>query len=95
MNQLSFTETRAHRADPETSREAAKYAASGKATAERIAIREALERVRPYGMTPKEIASETGIGYIEVQRRMSETGGIFRTTDRRDGCYVWHALESN
>jgi hypothetical protein len=96
MNQMaiSFVETRARRSDPATSMDAAKHAASTKAQAERIASRQALERVYPYGMTPREIGADTGIEYIEVQRRMSETGGIKRTGQRRDGCAVWCALEA-
>jgi hypothetical protein len=93
MNQIamSFVSTRARNTDPQTSRDAAKAAASTKAQGERIAIRQALVLFAP-GMTPREIAASTGIDYIECQRRMSETAGIYRTGERRDGCAVWAAL---
>jgi hypothetical protein len=96
MNQtaMSFVSTRARNTDPQTSRDAARWAASTKAQGERIAIRQALEQVEPqaYGLTAREIAASTGIDYIECQRRMSETAGIYRTGERRDGCAVWAAL---
>jgi len=90
MNQLalSFAATRARRTDPDTSREAAKNAATRKSEEERIAIRKALDGCLT-GLTPREIAARTCIDYIEVQRRISECAGIERTGDRRDGCAVW------
>lgn len=93
MNQLaiSFTDSRARRTDPKTSRDAAKHAASTKAQGERIAIRQALEQFKP-GLTAREIAAYTGIDYIETQRRLSEVAGIERSGERRDGCMVWRAL---
>ena len=88
---ISFIDTRSRRTDPQTSKYAAKHAASTKAQAERIEIRWALKTFRP-GLTAREIAVATGIDYIEVQRRLSEVGGIYRTGERRDGCAVWSAL---
>jgi hypothetical protein len=92
MNQacMSFVSTRARNTDPQTSRDAAKAAASTKAQGERIAIRKTLAAFAP-GLTAREISEATGIGYIEIQRRMSETAGIYRTGERRDGCAVWSA----
>jgi len=87
---ISFADTRARRTDPQTSRDAAKHATSTKAQQERIAIRESLVEMGP--MTAREIAATTRLDYIEVQRRISETAGIERTQDRRDGCAVWRAI---
>ena len=92
MNQLalSFTQTRARRSDPDTSREAAKNAASNKAALERIAIQNAL-RSFPPGLTAREIATMADLDYFATQRRISECAGIERTGERRDGCAVWVA----
>jgi DNA-binding transcriptional ArsR family regulator len=88
MNQLqiSFIDTRARSTDGKTSRDAAKNAVSQKAAATRRAILEALAQ-EP--MTAREISKWTGIDYYEVQRRMSETAGIEKTTEPRDGGYIW------
>lgn len=86
---MSFTDTRARRTDGETSREAAQHAATQKAASERRLIAEAITHAP---MTAREVAAWTGLGYIEVQRRISETGGIVKTAERRDGCYVWRLL---
>ena len=86
----SFVDTRYRSNDIDTSRDAAKNAASQAASERRIAIRKCLADGGP--MTAKEIASVTGLNYIEVQRRISETGGIERTADRRDGCAVWRCV---
>ena len=93
MNQIamSFVSTRARNTDPQTSRDAAQHAASTKASAERIAIRQALVNFKP-GLTAREIAAATGIDFYEVSRRISEVAGISRTGERRDGCAVWAAL---
>lgn len=90
MNQIaiSFTDTRARRSDGETSRDAAKHAATGKAAAERRLI---AETIRDRGaMTAREVAAWTGLDYIETQRRISECG-LVKTSDKRDGCYAWKA----
>jgi hypothetical protein len=86
---ISFVDTRARRADPQTSRDAARYSASQKACQERLSI---LLAVHKQPMTAREIAAETGIDYIEVQRRISEVAGIEKSGERRDGCMVWRAL---
>ena len=69
-------QARARRADPETSKLAAlHHEASGKAHRRRLAIREALLAAgKP--LTPAEIDQATGIGYYEVQRRLSETARL-------------------
>lgn len=80
---------RARNTDPSTSHDAARFALSGKAESERRAIYRALVEGGP--MTPREIASATGIDYYEVQRRMSETEGIEPTVAKHDRCRIWKA----
>lgn len=87
---IELAAPRARKTDPSTSHEAAKFAYSTKADRERAAIYRAL--VFRGELTPKEIAGITGIDYIEVQRRMSETEGIAPTKGRRDGCRIWRAI---
>lgn len=85
----TIAHTRARRLDPATSREAARNATSLKSDWVRLQIRKAL-LTRP--MTAREIAEHTRIDYIEVQRRISEVGGIHRTDERRERCAVWEAV---
>lgn len=89
MNKLimSYTDTRSHRNDGDTSRDAAKAAVSRKADLERVAITAAVKSA-PRGLTAREIAYTTRIDYIEVQRRLSECG-LTKTAQRRAGCAVW------
>ena len=89
MNQLAmtFTDTRARRNDCDTSKAAAKAAASNKASAERVAIVAAV-KASALGLTGRQMATVTGIDYIECQRRVSECG-LVKTKLRRDGCAVW------
>ena len=82
---LSFVETRSRSNDGETSRDAAKHAATQKAAGERRAICAAIS-TEP--MTAREVAEWTGIDYIECQRRVSECG-LLKTGERRGGCAVW------
>lgn len=79
--------------DPDTSKEAAKAAQSGKAAKQREAI---LLNVQEYaaGYTAKELAFRTGIPYHDVQRRISEVRGIKRNGEKRDGSAVWVAVET-
>lgn len=84
----SFVDTRSRSTDGQTSRDAARHAATDKAAQERLQILAALRRGP---MTAREIAELTGIDYYEVQRRISETGGIEKTDERRDKCAVWRA----
>ena len=86
---LTFVKTRARRNDIDTSKEAAKHAATRKADAERMAIAAAV-KAAPAGLTAREVAWETSIDYIECQRRISECG-LHKTTERRNGCAVWVA----
>ena len=90
MNAISFTNTRARRDDCDTSKDAAKAAASGKANAERLAITKAV-KLSYLGLTGRQAALVTGIDYITVQRRISECG-LVKTKHRRDGCAVWVAV---
>lgn len=85
----SFTDTRSRSTDGQTSRDAAKAAASLKSDMERAAITASV-KAAPGGLTARETAFATGIDYIEVQRRISETG-LVKTDQRRDGCAVWVA----
>jgi hypothetical protein len=78
---------RARNSDPVTSHIAARHAFSHKACQERTEIYLAVVSKGP--LTAREIAEETGIDYIEVQRRISEVAGIEKTGDRRGGCMVW------
>lgn len=89
MNQLcmTFTDTRSRRHDSDTSKAAAKAAVSRKADRERAAITAAV-KAAPGGLTAREVAAVTGIGYIECQRRLSECG-LTKTAAVRDGCRVW------
>lgn len=86
---LSFIKTRARRTDPQTSKDAAKQAATAKCAAERDLIVKAV-RESAAGLTAKEIADITGLDYFKsVQKRKSECFGIVETDRRRDGCAVW------
>ena len=86
---IDFVSTRYRNTDSSTSRDAAKAAVSRKADRERAAIIECV-KAAPMGLTAREVASLTGIDYIEVQRRISECG-LIKTDIRRDGCAVWRA----
>lgn len=87
---MSFVETRARRGDSDTSHIAARNATSHKADLERAAI---LASIRANGpSTAREIAADTRIDYIEVQRRISEVAFIRKTEETRDGCKVWEAV---
>jgi len=90
---LDFVGTRSRTADPDTSREAAKHAASGKSAAERLAIRSVLKAVGP--LNARQIAEMACLDYHTTQRRISETAGIERTDARHDGCVVWRAVGSS
>ncbi len=93
MNQLTLTleppkaHTRARRTDSDTSHQAAKFADTQKAASERLSIYLAVCNGGP--MTAREIATATGIDYIEVQRRISEVLGLTKTKEVRDSCRVW------
>ena len=87
----SFVDTRSRTTDAATSRAAARNAATHKANTHRAAIALCLKTNGP--MTPRQIAAWTGLDYVAVQRRMSETGGIEVTDVVRDGCRVWRAVE--
>ena len=87
---IDFVSTRYRNTDSSTSRDAAKAAVSRKADRERATIKESLS-VATTGLTAREVASLTGIDYIEVQRRISECG-LVKTDMRRDGCAVWVAV---
>lgn len=91
MNQLtlSFQQTRYHRNDGSTSRDAAKAAVSRKADRERAAITECV-KAAPMGLTAYEVADRIGVSRQETSRRISECG-LVKTSLRRDGCAVWVA----
>jgi hypothetical protein len=92
MNQLcmTFTETRYRKTDCDTSKAAAKHAASGKADGERRAITQAVKSAAG-GLTAREVALAAGIDYIACQRRIAECG-LHKSDLRRDGCAVWVAV---
>lgn len=64
--------------------------------AERKARREAREAKKISDaarlIAAREVAADTGIDYIEVQRRISEVAFIRKTEETRDGCKVWEAV---
>ena len=86
---FSYSKTRARTGDSQTSKLAARHSLTQKACMERLQIFIAVTTKGP--MTAREVAAETEIDYIEVQRRISEVGGIEKTAERRDGCMVWKA----
>lgn len=85
---LSFTDTRSRRADPVSSKLAAKTAASGKAGELRRRIKDELWAT-PQGLTARELSQRLGVDYYAVQRRISETANIRKTAEMRDGAMVW------
>ena len=100
MNQLafplSFTDTRSRRTDGNTSRAAAKAAASLKSDRERIAIREAV-KAAPGGLTAYQVADLIGLDRQETSRRISECG-LHKTDESRPNIgakpgavWVWSA----
>jgi len=89
---LTFTQTRARRGDCDTSKAAAKHAASAKCAAERVAITKAVNAASD-GLTAYEVAdllAMPGLDRFEASRRISECG-LTKTDRRRDGCAVWAA----
>ena len=84
----TFVHTRSRNGDSDTSKEAAKNAATSKSNQERIDIGKA---VMGKPMTALEIAEATGIDYYTIQRRISECG-LFKTNVRRDKRVVWSAV---
>ena len=84
---MSYTETRYHSNDPETSVSAAQAAVSQKACGTRLTILSTIEFYGP--LTGREISEIANIDYHEVQRRLSEIAGICRNGDVRSGCKVW------
>jgi hypothetical protein len=83
----TFLKTRARRNDCDTSKAAAKFATTGKAGAQRVAIVQAVKAAKN-GLTAREVADITAIDYIAVQRRIAECG-LSKTEQSRGGCMVW------
>jgi hypothetical protein len=84
---FSYIHTKSRRSDSHTSHEAAKFATTGKAGAQRVAIVQAVKSAKN-GLTAREVAELTGIDYIAVQRRIAECG-LTKTEQSRGGCMVW------
>ena len=82
-----YTDTRSHAGDPQTSRDAAVNAVSARADSVRKIIYQAIKA--SVSMTAREIAAQTGIDFVAINRRLSEVGGIKRNGERRDGCAAW------
>lgn len=82
---------RARASDSHTSHDAAAYAATGSAQAEREAIYYALQRLGP--SSGKEIAEFLGDSFVRVSRRISEVPGIRKTSESRDKSMVWEIAE--
>lgn len=93
MNQIAidFVSTRSRSTDCDTSRLAARNAATHKANSHRAAIALCLRAHGP--MTARQVALQTGIEYIECQRRISEVGGIEKMNEVRHGCRVWRSID--
>lgn len=87
----SFVDTRSRSTDAATSRVAARNAVTHKANSHRAQIAACLRLHGP--LNTCQIAYWTGLDYVAVSRRMSETGGIEVTDVVRDGCRVWRAVE--
>lgn len=83
MNQLcmTFVDTRSHRNDGQTSRDAAKAAVSRKADRERAAITQAV-KAAPGGLTAYQVADLIGLDRQETSRRISECG-LHKTDESR------------
>jgi hypothetical protein len=84
---FSYIHTKSRRTDSQTSHEAAKFATTGKAGAQRVARAQAVKSSEN-GLTAREVAAITCIDYIAVQRRIAECG-LTKTEQSRDGCMVW------
>jgi hypothetical protein len=89
---VSFVDTRARSTDGQTSRAAAKTAASGKAADLRRTLQSELKVRHVYGLggqTARELSASLRADYYDVQRRLSETANIRKTGEVRDGAMVW------
>lgn len=90
---MTLSEARARFCDPQTSKEAAKNAATNVSALNRHAIIQTIRLYNvPYetGWTAKEIAEYNDIDLAIVYRRLPECAGIEpHETLRRDGCRVW------
>lgn len=92
MLSIDFVRTRARRNDPDTSKAAARHAASTKMALERAAILAAV-KAAPDGLTGREMSEVTGIEYYEAQKRKSEVAGIYESNSPpRGGQKVWRAV---
>jgi len=94
--QIDFISTRSRLRDPESSRIAAKNAASGKAADLRKRIQNGLQARKAFGqgaLTAREIAEKLNADYYDVQRRLSECANIRKTGEMRDGAMVWEYCE--
>lgn len=78
---MTFVETRSHRNDSQTSRDAAKAAVSHKADRERAAITAAV-KAAPGGLTAYQVADLIGLDRQETSRRISECG-LHKTDESR------------
>ena len=95
MDNLFQTQTLCHKADPETSREAAqKMIDSGKLNKQERLVFHFIKSylINHSDFIAKEISEWGEISYFTVQRRLSglhRKGKIVRTGEKRDGCAVW------
>lgn len=92
---MKFTNTRARKCDPQTSKDAAKVAAMDKSTRIRKTLRTAIREYEQDGLrgwTAKELSAKWRIQLADVYRRLPEVSGIKRHQSfRREGCSVWIA----
>ncbi len=84
---LDFDRPLAHRADPQTSYDAAdKVVKSGELNRQERIVMDAIARhSQPEGITAKELSAKSGIDYFTIQRRLSGLEGRieFLTVDGR------------
>lgn len=88
MNQISFVETRFRRNDPPTSKRAAVRSVGRSAAELRLAIQSELRQCGN-GLTAKQLAYYLDADYYDVQRRLSETANIRKTSSEYMGCMIW------
>ena len=97
---LSFTDTRARSEDPDTSKQAARTAATLKSQLTRALLSQTIRKHDTHhddggyviGWTAKELAWHLEIDLADCYRRLPECGGIKKSQNlRRDGCVVWIA----
>jgi hypothetical protein len=97
---MNFTDTRSRTNDPDTSKEAAKNAATLRTMLLRSLLAQTIRKHDTHnnvpngshviGWTAKELSASLCIDLPSVYRRLPECGGIKKSKNlRRQGCVVW------